>query len=196
MKKSIFLAFVGISLLGLSACNSSGNGLDASAGENLADYDDLEDLLVEVENGNLAAEDTSARTGSVSMTGAVSMSMTDAAENLTLIGDLAMTADFDTDTASGTADGFTLFDDDTEEVESDLSGSLAMSGGTISGTDFDATMSGTLNESGDNFGVAMTLDGGFFDNGGVLVVGGDVAGTITDEDGNVDAAEGGFIASE
>lgn len=198
MKKSVFLALVGSSLFGLAACGSSGDGADlgASAGESLTDYDGLDALLTDIENGALTAEDTSARTGSVSLTGAVAVDELGDDENLTLVGDLSMSANFDTDTASGTADGFTLFNDDTDAVESNVTGTLTMSGGTISGTDFDATMSGTLGEGGDNFGVDVTLDGGFFDNGGDLVVGGDLTGTITDADGGIDVVDGAFVASE
>ncbi|MEJ8561888.1 hypothetical protein QTO30_12145 [Yoonia sp. GPGPB17] len=201
MQKSLFLALAGLSLLGLTACGSSGGSgggasLGDSAGESLTDYDDVDDLLTDIEDGTLAAEDTTARTGSVSMTGAVGVSDLGDDENLTLIGDLVVNANFDTDTATGSADGFTLFDEDTDAVDSDVTGSLTMSGGTINAADFDAMLSGTLTESGDDFDVALTLDGGFADNGGTLVVGGGVSGTITGPDAMPEDVEGGFAASE
>lgn len=198
MNKSLFLALVGSSLLGLAACSGSGGSVDlgASAGESPSDYDDLAALLTDIENGVLTPEDTSAQTGAVTMTGAVAVDELGEDANLTLVGDLVMTADFDTDTASGSADGFTLFNDTTDSVESDVTGALTMSGGTITGSAFDATMSGTLVNEGDDFGVDLTLDGSFYDNVGNLAVGGGLTGTIANPDGGIDAVAGAFVATE
>jgi len=185
------------SLMSMAACSSSSDGgLGASAGENIADYDDLDAILVDIENGALAAEDTSARTGVATMDGAIGLSDLGEDGDLTLVGDMTIAANFDTDIATGSADGFTVFNEDSGNVDSDVGGTLTMEGGTISGSDFDATMNGTLTENGDRFDLALTLDGGFYDNGGDLVVGGDVNGTITDADGDVETSTGGFIATE
>lgn len=191
----IFMVFG--SVLSLTACGSSEDtGLGASSGESLTDYDAIDAIYSDVEDGALTAEDTTARTGSATLNGAIGLSELGDEGTLTAIGDLVISADFDSDTATGSADGWTLFDEDTDAVESDLGGSLTMTSGTISGTDFDATMSGTLTENSDDFDLSLILDGGFFDNGGDLVVGGDVTGTITNPDGSSDPATGGFAATE
>lgn len=202
MKKSAILVLVGTGLLALTACSSSGGGMSpgGSAGGNLADYASLQALLAQIQNDTLTPEDTGSRTGSVSMTGAIGVDGLGEAGNLTLIGDLAMTANFDTDTAAGSATGFTLFNSDTEQVEADVTGTLPMSNGTISGTDFDANMNGTLSigsgvYSGD-YGMATVLDGRFYDDNGTLVVGGDVSATIDNPDNTTDTRQGGFAATE
>lgn len=162
----------------------------------MTDYDELADLSDDFDNGLLTAQDTSARTGTATLTGAVGIGELGDDGNLTAVGDLLISADFDTDTATGSADGWTLFDEDTDAVESDLAGSLTLSGGTISGSDFDADLNGTLTEGEEDFDLALTLDGGFFDNGGDLGVAGELTGTITDPDGFDEAASGGFAAVE
>lgn len=196
MKRTMIFMVFG-SVLSLTACGSSEDtGLGASSGESLTDYDAIDAIYSDVEDGALTAEDTTARTGSATLNGAIGLSELGDEGTLTAIGDLVISADFDSDTATGSADGWTLFDEDTDAVESDLGGSLTMTSGTISGTDFDATMSGTLTENSDDFDLSLILDGGFFDNGGDLVVGGDVTGTITNPDGSSDPATGGFAATE
>lgn len=192
MKKFTTLAILGTTIFALTACGSGEDSpFGASTGESLTDYDAADALLTDILDGNLTATDTTSRTGAVTMTGAVGVGELGDDENLTVIGDLVIEADFDTDTATGEATGFTLFDDDTDGVESDIGGTLTLTGGTISGTDFDANLDGTLTEYEDSFGVALILDGTFADNGGDLVVGGDVTGTIDGDDVN-----GGFVASE
>lgn len=211
MKKSAILVLIGTGLFALTACSTSGGGGSAgggsggggsggSGGETLAGYADLEALLTRIQTNDLTPEDTSGRTGSVSMAGAIGVDGLGEAGNLTLIGDLAMTANFDTDTAAGSATGFTLFNSDTEQVEADVTGTLPMSNGTISGTDFDANMNGTLSigsgvYSGD-YGMATVLDGRFYDDNGTLVVGGDVSATIDNPDNTTDTRQGGFAATE
>jgi len=192
-----------ISLLGLAACSGGGsdggagvgNDQEASAGESFSDYDDIVDLSEQIDAGNLAAVDTTSRAGTATLTGAIGIGNLSDEENLELIGDLSVDANFDSDTATGSATGFTLFNGDTGDVESDVTGALTMGNGTISGADFDATMAGTLTESGEDFDLDLALDGGFYDDGGELVLGGDVAGTILDGEG-VENVEGGFAAVE
>ena len=210
MNKNLILALLGSAALAISACsNGSGGGSDggggsgglgASAGESLTDYDDLSDLLDEITDDNLTDVDTTARTGTATLTGALGIGDLGDDEDLTLIGDLTINANFDTDTATGSATGFTLFNEDTDEVDrnGDVTETLTMSNGTISGTDFDADMDGTLTNAGDDFAVDLEMDGGFYDNGGDLVVGGEVTGTIV-EVGSGDVpenVEGGFVATE
>ena len=222
MKKSAILVLIGTGLFALTACSTSGGGgsagggsggggsngsgggdLGASAGESLTDYADLETLLARIQNNDtsLTPEDTSTRTGSVSMTGAVGIEQLGETGNLTLVGDLAMTANFDTDTATGSATGFTLFNVDTEQVEADVTGTVPMSNGTISGTDFDANMNGNLSIDGGTYGgtygIAAALDGRFYDDNGRLVVGGAVTGNVTNPDSTIDSIQqSGFVATE
>lgn len=203
MNKRFLWALMGASALALSACGgSSGGGSDdlgASQGETSDQYDDLRDLFEDTQDGTLSTVDTSTRTGQATLTGAVELNDVGEDEDLDLIGDLSITADFDADTATGQATGFTLFDIDTGEAESDVSGSLALSNATISGTDFDADLGGTLENEGDDFDVQLGLDGQFYDNNGDLVVAGTADGTISDAGSTPsadDAVSGGFIATE
>lgn len=192
-KLLISATFIG--LVGLTACSESEIDLGASAGESLKDYDDLAALSEQIDDGQLAASDTTSRAGTATLTGAIGIGELGDDENLELVGDLSIDANFDTNAATGSATGFTVFNGDTDGVEGDVSGTLTMANGTINGADFDATMAGTLTEGGDDFEFDLLLDGGFYDNGGDLVVGGDVTGSMIDGD-DVESVEGGFVAVE
>jgi hypothetical protein len=192
-KLLISATFIG--LVGLTACSESGSDLGASAGENLADYEDLAALSEQIDEGQLAASDTTSRAGTATFTGAIGLGELGDDGDLELVGDLSIDANFDANTATGSATGFTIFNGDTDGVEGDVGGTLTLDNGTINGTDFDATLAGTLTESGDNFDFDLLLDGGFYDNNGDLIVGGDVIGTM-DDGGTIESVEGGFVAVE
>lgn len=193
MKTMSLIVLLGTTGLTLAACGSSGG--DAA-------FDSFQDdiaLSNAIEDGELAGVDTSTRTGTATMTGAIGIGDLGDDEELELIGELSVQADFDSDTASGSASNFGIYEEDTGRLAEDgqVSGSLTMSNGTISGQDFDADMNGRLTNAGDDFDLGLALDGKFYDRGGDLVVGGDVTGTITDV-GSLDVqnVEGGFVASE
>ena len=203
MNRRFLWALMGASALALSACGGSSDGgsddLGASQGETLDQYDDLRDLFDDTQDGTLSTEDTSTRTGQATLTGAVELNDVDDDANLDLVGDLSITADFDADTATGEATGFTVFDVDTGTVDSDVTGSLALSNAAISGTNFGADLGGTLGNLGDEFDVDLELTGEFYDNNGDLVVAGTAEGTISDAGSTPsadDAVSGGFVATE
>ena len=91
---------------------------------------------------------------------------------------------------TGTASDFGLYDGD-DNLESEIGGSLAIDG-TITGSTMSADATGTLTEGSDDFNVALTMDGTFYeDSADRLYVEGDVGGTIDGE-----GQSGAFYLSE
>jgi hypothetical protein len=185
MNKSTISALA-LGLIVLAAC---GGGADRDA-----QYVALLSLYEGIEDGNLPSVDVSSRAGQATLNGIVGVGNVGDDNELEVIGDLTIAADFDADVATGSASGFTLFNMETGAVENDVDGTLTMANGTISGTDFDGTLSGTLTDEGDDVNVALILDGGFYDHQGTLVVAGDLDATITESDGTTLIREGGFLA--
>lgn len=187
------MALLGTAAFALSACLGGGSADNE-------EFQDEFDLFSALSAGELASIDTGARTGTATMTGAVAVNVeTDDGEEVEVLSPLTLEADFDADTATGSANDFNAYDVDGNIVEGgDLDGSMAVTNGAISGDEFTADLDGTLtNDDNSSFVFDLEMDGGFYDNNGTTVVGGDVNGTLFDVDfGTTDTIEGGFVASE
>lgn len=115
------------------------------------------------------------------------------------IGRLTLDADLVSNTISGSATDFTIFDTETADVSQrveDLSGSLGLSNGVISGASINADLTGQL--SGQNtISYDAELDGSFIDVQGIVHGIGRVTGTsqIGTQD-PVALEEGTFLVSE
>lgn len=186
-----FLAMAALSAasLSLAACGGSSVDGDMSEADLPEKYASLEDLVSKAENAELEEASENQMSGTATLSGAMAIGDVGEAEDLEAIGDMSLTADFTGGTVTGTADGFGLYNDDTQELEDELTGSLAISG-TISGTTLAADASGTLTDDEAHI-VDMNMDGTFYDYEGELALYGDLEGTV---DG--DYYEGGFAAIE
>ena len=191
MKTLSTFALLGVAALSLAACGSSGTS-------DLAQFDDEQALFDAIDNGELAEVDTSTRTGTATLNGAVGVDVSNEEQEVEVVGNLTITADFDADTATGTASDFGAYDGDGNLLDGgDLGGSMDVTNGAISGTDFTADLDGTLVSEGDDFTFDLTMDGGFYDNDGDLAVAGEVTGTMLDVVEDVtDDVDGGFVATE
>lgn len=184
------LAVLSTATLTLAACAGSSSDDSTTEDANLpAQYQDLEGLVDAVEDDSLEEASASMMTGTAQLSGAMEISDLGEDGELVALGDLALTADFTGGTVTGTADAFSIYVDATNEVETDLDGSLAING-SITGTSLTATAGGTLSDDEDHI-VDMAMDGTFYDYEGDLAVYGDMTGTIDGE-----AESGGFAAIE
>lgn len=183
------MAALAASTLSLAACmGSSGDG-DMSEVDLPERYNNLEGLVSAAENEELDEASESQMTGTATLSGALAISDLGDNEDLEAIGDLALTADFTGGTVTGTADNFGLYNEDTQDLDTALSGSLDIEG-DITGTALLADAWGTLTDDEDH-SVDLAMDGTFYDYEGDLAVYGDVSATIDGED-----YEGGFAAIE
>ncbi|EKE71966.1 MULTISPECIES: hypothetical protein [Roseobacteraceae] len=185
--KLFTLAALSAASLSLAACGGSSVDGDMSDTDLPTKYDSLEGLVASAEAGDLDPASGAMMTGTATMSGALGVGDLGDDGNLEALGDLALTADFTGGTVTGTADNFALYDQDTQAVEAELSGSLTING-SITGTGMTADADGTLNDGEDHL-VDLVMDGTFYDYEGDLAVYGDVTGTI---DG--DYEEGGYGA--
>ncbi|SLN55011.1 hypothetical protein AQS8620_02411 [Aquimixticola soesokkakensis] len=185
-------------IFALAACSAASLSLAACGGSSVGDlsevdlpdqYASLEGLVTAAENGDLATASETMMSGTANLSGALAISDIGDDEELEAIGDLSLTADFTGGTVTGTADNFGLYDEDTQALEEELSGSLAISG-TTAGTSLTADAIGTVND-GEDHSVDLDLSGTFYDYDGQLALYGDLEGTIDSE-----TYEGGFGAIE
>ncbi|SFI65020.1 hypothetical protein [Celeribacter neptunius] len=183
------MAALSAASLSLAACGGSSVDGDMSGVDLPEKYDSLEDLVSKAENGELEEASESLMSGTATLSGALAISDVGENEDLEAIGDMTLTADFTGGTVTGTADGFGLYNEDTQVLEDELTGSLAIAG-TISGTSLAANAAGTLTDDEDHI-VDMGMTGTFYDYEGELALYGDLEGTV---DG--DYYEGGFAAVE
>ncbi|PTQ71884.1 hypothetical protein [Celeribacter persicus] len=183
------LAAVSAATLSLAACGGSSVDGDMSDVDLPPQYDSLEGLVSAAEKDELETASESQMSGTATMTGALAIGDIGEDEDLEALGDLSLTANFTSGTVSGTADNFALYNEDTLEVDTDLTGSLSING-TISGTSLTADADGILND-GEDHTLDLAMSGTFYDYEGDLAVYGDVSGNIDGE-----YHEGGFAAVE
>lgn len=188
--KHFTLAALCAATLTVAACGGSSSGsIGSSDGDLPARYDGLEGFVAAAESDSLDEASGAMMSGSATMSGAIGIGDIGEEETLELLGDLSLTADFTGGTVTGTADNFALYDQDTQAVETAISGSLAI-GGTIAGTSLTGEANGTLSDDEAHI-VELDMAGTFYDYEGDLAVYGDVSGTIDGE-----AHDGGFAAVE
>ncbi|MBU2888875.1 hypothetical protein [Celeribacter halophilus] len=183
------MAALAAATLPLAACLGGGGDNDVDLPEN---FEELTDLYDAAEAGELEEASEEMMSGTATLAGAIAFEDLgeEGGEVFEAIGELALTADFDENTITGTADNFALYVSDTDELEGTLSGELTVDG-DITGTTMEASLQGDLVEGGDSNVVDMTMEGTFYDANGDLAVTGEVYGYIDDEE-----ADGGFAAIE
>lgn len=185
------MAALAAATLPLAACLGGGGDNDHDLPEN---FEEIADLYDAAEDGELEEASEDLMSGKATLAGAIVFEdlVGDDEEVFEAIGELALTADFDDNKITGTADNFGLYvaDSDQSELESTLSGELAVDG-DITGTTMEASLQGDLVEGGDSNSVDMTMYGTFYEYDGGLAVTGDVEGEIDGDD-----AYGGFAAIE
>lgn len=180
--------------LTLSACNTS-NG--SSGALTSAEAQNVEatstDYQARISSGALT---TTTPTGKASMSGYMGVSGINPDDSTTTaMGKLAMDVDFDAGTVSGTASNFGIYSGETLTKDSDVSGSLGVTG-TVSGSDLQATATGTMSDgSGPAAEIDVNLSGKFYDDAGTLTTVGDVSGTMT-ESGDTRNISGNYYATE
>lgn len=180
------MAALAAATLPLAACLGGGGDSDGDLPEN---FEEIADLYDAAEAGELDEASEEMMSGTATLAGAIAIFDVGEDEDLEVIGDLTLTADFTEDEVSGTADNFAIYTSD-DEVEATLSGSLTVDEGSISGATMTADLWGTLTDDEDH-DIDMVMDGTFYDADGDLAVAGDIEGTIDDE-----YHEGGFAAIE
>ena len=188
MNKFLIALSAGAAVLSLSACLGSE---DEEGAVIPAEYASLETLYNAIDEGELEQASAALMTGSASMTGVVVISDIGESEDMQAVGDLSLTADFDSGTASGSATSFELYSENDGSAISGgaLSGTLTVAGAVGNGG-MSADLDGTLSDDEDHL-VDMTMNGTFYDNAGDVAVQGDVSGTIDGEN-----HDGGFVATE
>lgn len=174
--------------LTLAACGDSSDS--AEDYEVPAGYEDLAGLIEANDNDELGEATAAQMSGTATLEGAMAIYDIGEDEDLELIGDLAMTADFTNSTVDGTADGFDLYDVESGTPVEAITGSLTVDG-VIMGSLFEATADGTLSDSEDDYGFELDMTGEFADYEGDLAATGDIEGEIDGE-----YHEGGFVAVE
>jgi hypothetical protein len=180
------MALFSVASLSIAACGSSNSSV---ADVDLPDgFESVEGLVGSAESGSLDLATEEMMAGTASMSGVLGVGELGEDEDLELLGDLSMTADFTSGTYAGSADNFALYDE-SQAIEATLEGSLAVSG-TISGTSIMGFADGTLTDDEDHE-VLLDMDGSFYDYEGDLAAYGDTEGTIDGE-----YVEGGFAAIE
>ncbi|WP_417280536.1 hypothetical protein [Celeribacter sp.] len=183
------MAALSAASLTLAACGGSSVDGDMSEVDLPEKYDSLEGLVSAAESGQLEEASESMMSSTATMSGALAIGDIGEDENLEAIGDMTLTADFTGGTVTGTANNFALYDQDTQDIEDELTGSLAISGG-ITGTSLTADATGTLTDD-EAHNLDLDMIGTFYDYEGELALYGDVTGTIDGE-----YHEGGFAAVE
>ena len=180
----------------LSACSSTGtDGVGSDADIDLPDeFASLGDLLTQVDNGALSEAADSLMSGTVSMTGAIGIS--DVGDDEEVIGDLALSVDFNDGSVSGSASGFDFYDADGNQGDA-IGGTLTVAGaaGSVSGASFGADVDGTLIDGSDNVTVDGAISGTFYDYNGDLATVGDFNALLTTPEGSENVT-GGFAAIE
>jgi len=179
------MAALAAATLPLAACLGGGGNSDGDLPEN---FEEIADLYEAAEAGELEEATEEMMSGTATLEGAIAFEDVGEDEDLEVIGDLTLSANFTTNEVTGSADSFEIYTDD-DEVEATLSGSLEVDG-DITGTTMTADLWGTLTDDEDH-DISMIMDGTFYDADGDLAVAGDVEGTIDDE-----YHEGGFAAIE
>lgn len=177
---------------GLSACSSDDDF-------NLSDPPTFDDLAVEEANliGEYAGEDFTPvddmpTSGSATYNGVAAYSSSEVSPDAIRadpdsLSSITMTADFSSSDIFGRAHDFQ------SARGIDIDGGLEITGGTITGNDFDANMGGTLTEDG----VEVSYDGGVvgdFVGEGAEALEGSSAAVATPEDGDPYVVRGVFIA--
>ena len=118
----------------------------------------------------------------------------DSANSVT--GRISMVADFSSNNVTGSAGNFSVFDntiDPTDPVEN-LSGTLPVSNGAITGTAMTADLNGSVVASTGTYSVSSSLSGQFADISGQSVVAGEVSGSLNNPDTSTTVINGGFLA--
>ena len=113
-------------------------------------------------------------------------------------GRMSVDADFAGGSLTGSAGDFSVFDESGSSpvIVENLSGTLPITGGVISGTAMTADINGTLAASTGSYGVAGNLSGQFADISGQNIVAGIVSGSLTNPDTSVVPLDGGFLAAQ
>lgn len=155
---------------------------------------------VALADGSIAAP-TTAPTGTAEMDGYVDMEGEN--EDEYVVGNLTVNADFDAGTVDVRATDFTEFDFTDENAPVAVS-TLGITGGTLTGTGsinsttITSSLDGTVNSTAlGDITVVSTMTGNVYDNGGELMVTGDINGTtsvVGEDDGTID--DGFFYAVE
>ena len=118
----------------------------------------------------------------------------DSANSVT--GRISMVADFSSNNVTGSAGNFSVFDntiDPTDPVEN-LSGTVPISNGAITGTAMTADLNGSVVASTGTYIVNSSLSGQFADISGQSVVAGEVSGSLNNPDTSTTVINGGFLA--
>jgi len=118
----------------------------------------------------------------------------DSANSVT--GRISMVADFSSNNVTGSAGNFSVFDntiDPTDPVEN-LSGTVPISNGAITGTAMTADLNGSVVASTGTYSVSSSLSGQFADISGQSVVAGEVSGSLNNPDTSTTVINGGFLA--
>ena len=162
----------------------------------------LDQLETAIGNGTVAAP-TTAPTGQATMNGYVGVDGENDTESV--VGNLTVNANFDAGTVTTTASDFGEFDF-TDPSNPVAVSTLGVRGGTLSGsgainsTTISSTLDGTITSTNGDVTIDADLNGGVYDNGGTLLVSGDVTGTATDVTATdvtgTSTLEGDFVASE
>ncbi len=115
-----------------------------------------------------------------------------------LLGRVTLNADFSGGSIAGTAGDFSVMDDTSADVSSpieNLSGSIPITGGVITGSDMTANMNGSVTGASGTYTAATTLNGSFVDVSGASIVGGAVDGSLTLPDTSSITAFGAFLGT-
>lgn len=173
----------------------AGSNAPISANALESTLDSVGELNTAIADGTVAPPVSPA--GQASMTGIVALPGALIGEEV--IGNLTVNANFDSSTVTTEADGFAEFN--TSDLDNivpanslNITGGSMSGNGTIVGSTMTSSLDGTLIRDDGNITnvIDTTLLGSFYDNGGTMVVGGAVLGTI---DG-APFDNGGFVVSE
>jgi hypothetical protein len=192
------MAALAAATLPLAACLGGGGDNDGDLPEN---FEEIADLYDAAEDGELEEASEDMMSGEATLAGALVIFDVgeDDEEELEVIGDLTLDANFTTNEVTGGATNFGIYNED-EELEETIAGSLEVEG-EITGTTMTADFWGTLTDDEDHYvNMQTTEEGGtFYDADGDLAVVGDIEGTINDENEGAsidDYYEGAFVAIE
>ncbi|MGD9919080.1 MAG: hypothetical protein AB7U46_13770 [Paenirhodobacter sp.] len=190
MNKTLLLASAA-ACMALAGCLGGGDG--GSGAQATETYDRIE---AGIDDGSITTV-SDMPTGQASMSGHIGVADVGEDGDLTAIGALALDVDFDGGTVTGSASDFGLYNSDSGNKTENITGTLDVAG-TLSGSTMTADASGELSDGETPSDVALTMTGDFYDDGGDLLVYGDVSGTIADaaDGGDSQTVEGGFYAYE
>ena len=148
----------------------------------------LSDVIELNENGVITP--SLPASGSASYLGDVAIAV-DNVERTVVVGDAALSvADFSSPSITGEFRDFTLYEG---SLVAPVSGSVAVSSTSVTGSEFTGTMSGTVSVGGDSFGIGGSVDGAFAGAGADQVVG-ILEGTVTNNaDSTTDPIAGAFL---